>query len=78
MQSNNGGEFSNIAHNSKIIYFTEEEILQIIKHVYQLWLGAKQITSTPRHKESNRGIECYNSTIEGKMNTWILEMNSNG
>ena len=37
---------------------------------------AKQITGALRHSASNRGIETFSKIFEGKMNDWILEMNS--
>ena len=45
--------------------------------MHQLWPGAKQITGTPRWSQSNGGIEVHNRTMEAKVNSWMLEMNSN-
>ena len=76
LQSDNGGEFSNIARSSKTICFAEDELQTIINYFYQLWPGMKQITGTPRHSQSNGGVETHNKTMEGKVNNWMLEYDS--
>ena len=76
LQSDNGGEFANIAQSSKTMHFTQEELQLIITYCHEIWPGVKQVTGTPRHSPSNGGIENFNKTMEGKVNNWILEMNS--
>ena len=49
LQSNNAGEFSNIARNSKTMCFSEDELNTIISCVHQLWPGAKKVIGTSCH-----------------------------
>ena len=72
LQSDNGGEFSNIAIPSKTTHFNEQEPQSIINHVHQIWPGVKQITGTLRHSPSNGRIERFNQIIEEKVNNWML------
>ena len=68
LQSNDTGEFSNIARNSKTMHFSEDELNTIISCIHQLWPSTKQATGTPYHSQSNGRIETNNKTMEAKVN----------
>ena len=69
LQSNNGGEFSDHAHNyvGRCMVLDDEFIDLVIRKVKNLWPECMMVRGSPRHSESNGGIERVNQTVQRKL-----------
>ena len=52
------------------------DIDDIISEIKKLWLECRMVRGSPRHSQSNGGIERLNRTVEGKLGAWMKENNS--
>ncbi len=75
LQSDNGGEFSQSAmdHHGKCLYLEDQEIDLIINEIKLLWTECKLVRGSPRHSESNGGVERLNQTVEKKLGAWMIQ-----
>lgn len=48
----------------------------VIKEVKQLWPDARMVKGTPRHSQSNGGVERVNQTVQKKLGSWMKDNNS--
>jgi hypothetical protein len=79
LQTDNGGEFSNHAydHVGKAMHLDDEFIDLVIKEVKNLWPECKMVRGSPRHSESNGGVERVNRTVQQKLGGWMKTNKSN-
>jgi len=56
---------------------TDEFIDQVIKEVKNLWPECKMVRGSPRHSESNGGVERVNRTVQQKLGGWMKTNKSN-
>jgi hypothetical protein len=73
LQTNNGGEFSGHAHHyvGRQMLLDDEFIDLVIKEVKNLWPDCQMVRGSPRHSESNGGVERVNQTIQKKLKGWM-------
>jgi len=78
LQTDNGGEFSNHAHNyvGKQVALNDEFIDLVIKELKYLWPECQMVRGSPRHSESNGGVERVNQTVQKKLGGWMKTNNS--
>ena len=78
LQTDNGGEFLNHAHNNVGLCMTldDEFIDLVIKEIKNLWLQCKMVRGSPRHSESNGGVERINQMVPKKLGGWMKTNNS--
>jgi len=76
LQSDNGREFSGAAMNSRQLRLSDQDIDDIISEIKKLWPECRMVRGSPRHSQSNGGIERLNRTVEGKLGAWMHENNS--
>ncbi len=65
LQSDNGGELSDLAHNhvGRRMVLDDEFIDLVIKEVKNLCPKCMMVRGSPRHSESNGGVERVNQTV---------------
>ena len=65
LQSDNVGKISQSAmdHQIECLYLADEEMDLIILENKLLWTECKLVCGSPRHSESNGGVECVNQTV---------------
>lgn len=91
LQSDNGKEFSGAAMNSKqrrekedqsdvkggtLESFTDKELGEVITNIRELWPDCLMVRGSPRHSQSNGGVERVNQTVEKKLAAWMKENKS--
>jgi len=78
LQTDNGGEFSGHAHNhvGRRMVLKDEFIDLIIKELKNLWPECQMVRGSPRHSESNGGVEMVNQTVQKKLSGWMKMNNS--
>jgi hypothetical protein len=78
LQADNGGEFSGSAndHVGRRMLLDDEFINSVISKIKQFWLECQLVWGSPRHSESNGGVERVNQTIQKKLGTWMKENKS--
>ena len=85
LQADNGKEFSNAASGrvtqdtnteTRRVKISDEYIDKIIKEIKNLWPEVKLVRGSPRHSESNGGVERVNQTVQHKLGHWMKENNS--
>jgi len=78
LQSDNGGEFSNHAHNhvGRRLMLDDDFIDLVIKELKNLWHECMSVRGSPRHSESNGGVERVNQTVQTKLGGWMKTNNS--
>ena len=76
LQSDNGREFSGAAMNSRQLRLSDQDIDDIISEIKKQWPECQMVRGSPRHSQSNGGIEQLNCTVEGKLGAWPKENNS--
>jgi hypothetical protein len=64
LQTNNGGEFSGHAHDyvGRWMLLDNNFIDLVIKEVKNFWPDCQMVRGSPRHSESNGGVERVNQT----------------
>ncbi len=79
LQTDNGGEFSNHAHNhvGHCMKLEDEFIDLVIKEIKNLWPECKMVRGSPQHSESNGGMERVNQTVQIKLGGWMKTNKSN-
>ncbi len=79
LQSDNGGEFSNHAHNyvGCRMVLDDEFIDLVIKEIKNLWPECMMVRGSPRHSESNGGVERVSQTVQRKLGGWMKTNKSN-
>ena len=75
LQSDNGREFSGAAMNSRQLRLSDQDIDDIISEIKKLWPECRMVRGSPRHSQSNGGVERLNRTVEGKLGAWMKENN---
>ena len=83
LQSDNGSEFHGAAMNDrqwrvygKLVRLTDDEIDEIITEIKQLWPECLMVRGSPRHSQSNGGIERVNRTMQDKLGAWMTDTSS--
>ena len=63
LQTDNGGEFSNHAHDhvGRRLVLDDEFIDLVIKEIKNLWPECMMVRGSPRHSESNGGVDVQNA-----------------
>ena len=79
LQYDNGGEFSQSAmdHHGNCLYLEDVEIDLIISEMKILWLECTLVRGSPRHSESNGGVERVNQTVQRKLGAWMMQNKKN-
>ncbi len=69
LQTDNGSKFSNSAndHGSRQLLLDDEFMELVIKKVKNLWPECQLVWGSPRHSESNGGVERVNETVQKKL-----------
>jgi hypothetical protein len=70
LQTDNGGEFSNHAHDhvGHCMVLDDDFIDLVIKEIKNLWSECMMVRGSLRHSESNGGVERVNQTVQKK---WV-------
>ncbi|MGA1646391.1 MAG: hypothetical protein ACO4AV_15605, partial [bacterium] len=55
---------------------TDEELTKVIGEVNQLWPDCLMVRGSPRHSQSNGGVERVNRTVQTKLGAWMKENKS--
>jgi len=78
LQADNGGEFTNAAHDyaGRAVLLSDDFIDSVITEVKNLWPDCQMVRGSPRHSESNGGVERVNQTIQKKLGAWMKTNNS--
>jgi hypothetical protein len=73
LQTDNGGEFSNHAHDhvGRRLVLEDEFIDLVILELKNLWPECQMVRGSPRHSESNGGVERVNQTVQRKLGGWM-------
>ena len=73
LQTDNGGEFSNHAHDhvGRRLVLEDEFIDLVIIELKNLWPECQMVRGSPRHSESNGGVERVNQTVQRKLGGWM-------
>jgi hypothetical protein len=73
LQTDNGGEFSNHAydHVGRRLVLEDEFIDLVIVELKNLWPECQMVRGSPRHSESNGGVERVNQTVQRKLGGWM-------
>ena len=50
---------------------TNDDITNIITEVRQLWPNCRMVRGSPRHSQSNGGVERVNRTVQQKLGAWM-------
>ena len=79
LQSDNGGEFSNHAHDhvGRRLVLEDEFIDLVIQELKNLWPECQMVRGSPRHSESNGGVERVNQTVQRKLGGWMKTNKTN-
>ena len=75
LQADNGREFNGAAEISKSD-LSDEFIDQVILEIKVLWPECRMVRGSPRHSQSNGGIERANRTVEAKLGAWMKDNSS--
>eukprot|EP00956_Cyclotella_meneghiniana_P018998 scaffold32192_cov65-Cyclotella_meneghiniana.AAC.3 len=75
LQTDNGREFNQVALDGKArkVFLDEEFIDGVITELCMLWPNSSVVRGTPRHSESNGGIERRNLTLETRLGAMLNE-----
>jgi hypothetical protein len=78
LQTDNGGEFTNAAHDyaGRALSLGDDFIDLVIKELKNLWPDCQMVRGSPRHSESNGGVERVNQTVQKKLGAWMKTNNS--
>ena len=78
LQTDNGGEFANAAHDyaGRAMLLDDDFIDSVIKELKNLWPDCQMVRGSPRHSESNGGIERVNQTVQKKLGAWMKTYNT--
>ena len=78
LQTDNGGEFSNHAHDhvGRRLVLEDDFINLVIKELKTLWPECQSVRGSPRHSESNGGVERVNQTVQRKLGGWMKTNNT--
>ena len=78
LQSDNGREFSSAAQDGKgsRLELDNSFLDEIIKEIKNMWPECKMVRGSPRHSQSNGGVERINLSTEKKLGAWMKDNNS--
>ncbi len=78
LQTNNCGEYSGQAHDyvGHWMMLEDEFICSVNMELKNLWLECQMTQGSPRHSESNRGIDRVNQTVHKKLGGTMKTNNS--
>jgi hypothetical protein len=89
LQTDNGREFCGATTTSKQQQQDDDKELagassvlspdmlkDVITEVHKLWPECRMVTGSPRHSESNGGVERVNRTVQQKLHAWMKHHNS--
>jgi hypothetical protein len=78
LQSDNGVEFHGAAMNNRqrklygtLVSLTNNDLAAIITEIKQLWPECRMVRGSPRHSQSNGGVERVNRMIQSKLGAWM-------
>jgi hypothetical protein len=73
LQTDNGGEFSNHAHDhvGRRLVLEDNFIDLVIIELKNLWPECQMVRGSPRHSKSNGGVERVNQTVQRKLGGWM-------
>jgi hypothetical protein len=78
LQSDNGREFSGAAMTTREhrhhVGLDSAFLDQVIAELKQLWPDCRMVRGSPRHSESNGGIERINRTVQQKLGAWMRDI----
>ena len=79
LQTDNGGEFSNHAHDhvGRRLVLEDEFIDLVIIELKNLSPECQMVRGSPRHSESNGGVERMNQTVWRKLGGWMKTNETN-
>jgi hypothetical protein len=82
LQSDNGPELHGAAMNDRqrkldgtLVSLTNNDLAAIITKIKQLWPECQMVRVSPRHSQSNGGVERVNRTIQSKLGVWMTGNN---
>lgn len=55
---------------------TNDDLDAVITEIKQLWPDCRMVRGSPRHSESNGGVERVNRTVQAKLGAWMQETRS--
>jgi hypothetical protein len=55
---------------------TNEEIATVISEIRQMWPECRMVRGSPRHSQSNGGVERVNRTVQAKLGAWMQDHES--
>ena len=73
LQTDTGGEFLNHVHDhvGHQMVLEDDFIDLVINELKNLWLECQMVHGSPRHSESNGGVERVNQTVQKKLGRWM-------
>ena len=54
----------------------DASLADVITEIRQLWPECRMVRGSPRHSESNGGVERVNRTVQAKLGTWMQDTGS--
>ena len=86
LQTDNGKEFSGAATTSKQFrkdvmlgkqsVISDELMSEVVSEIRNLWPECRMVHGSPRHSESNGGVERVNRTVQEKLHAWMVKHQS--
>jgi hypothetical protein len=77
LQSDNGREFSGAAmiarEHRRQVGLDPAFLDHVIAELKQLWPDCRMVRGSPRHSESNGGVERINWTVQQKLGAWMRD-----
>ncbi len=75
LQTDNAGEFSQSTknHTRRLMKLDNAFVDLVIKELKHLWPECHLVRGSPRHSESNGGVEHVNQTVQKKLGAWMKE-----
>jgi hypothetical protein len=77
LQSDNGCEFSGAAMTAREhrhhVGLDPAFLDKVVAELKLLWPDCRMMRGSPRHSESNGGVERINQTVQQKLGAWIRD-----
>ena len=58
------------------IGLSDDDLAEVITEIKKLWPECRMVRGSPRHSQSNGGVERVNRTVQYKLGNWMNETNS--
>ena len=55
---------------------SDEDLAEVIMEIRKLWPECRMVRGSPRHSQSNGGVERVNRTVQYKLGQWLQDTNS--